>query len=541
LTTPAGSRPAPRVLVIGLDAADRELIEQWEHQGLLPTISKMKSSGTWASLQTTAEIVHVSAWPSIFTGTTPDKHGLYHAYVMQPGQQAPVRPRPDLCPVPFLWKTLDEHGKRCIVMDAFLTCPLQNFGGIQIVDWGTWTWFWQQTILPASLGKQIAERFGPYPAEDHSKVGMTPPPDPKGFHDRLLAAVARKTAVTKWLLTTQEWDFFLVVFGESHPAGHYFWHFHDPDYVAHSPADSVQMRNALRDVYVALDGAIGEILRVAGEDTLVCLVSGDGMGPNYSASHMLSPLLERMRLLNEPSGDATAANATQNKPAQGRRDLLATLRGLIPKPVRAAISRRLLPRSVNEKLSMRWKTARIAWDRTRAFPIENANEGYIRINLQGREPEGTVQPGTDYHALCDALVETARAMVNPVDGRRAAHAVHKTHEIFNGPCRDQMPDVIINWDPDARVTTRLYSERWGKLESEHAGYAVTPYYTGNHRPNAFMAVVGPGVGPGLVLEGASILDLAPTVLARFGLTAPAHMDGRVLDELTATETVQPHS
>ena len=47
---------------------------------------------------------------------------------------------------------------------------------------------------------------------------------------------------------------------------------------------------------------------------------------------------------------------------------------------------------------MRWKTAGIAWDRTRAFPIENANEGYIRINLQGREPEGTVQPGEDYHA-----------------------------------------------------------------------------------------------------------------------------------------------
>jgi predicted AlkP superfamily phosphohydrolase/phosphomutase len=538
LTATAGAHAAPRVLLIGLDAGDRELIEQWEQEGLLPTISKMKSAGTWARLQTTAEIVHVSAWPSTFTGTTPDKHGLYHAYVMQPGQQTPTRPRPDLCPVPFLWKVLDEHGKRCIVIDAFLTCPLQTFSGVQIVDWGSWTWFWQQTILPAALGKQIAARFGSYPAEDHSKVGMTPPPDPKGFHDRLLAAVNKKTEVAKWLMTTQDWDFFLVVFGESHPAGHYFWHFHDTDYVAHPSTSTEQMRTALRDVYIALDGAIGELLKIADHNTMVCLVSGDGMGPNYSGSHILGPLLERMHLLNESSNEA-ATNGPPAAPARARRDLLAMLRGLIPKPVRAAISRRLLPRSVNEKLSMRWKTAGIAWDRTRAFPIENANEGYIRVNLRGREPQGTVQPGNDYHVLCNTLVETARTMVNPANGRPAAHAVHKTDELYDGPCRDHMPDVIINWDPAAQVTTQLSTSNWGELKTENAGYAVTPYYTGNHRPNAFAVLVGPGIAAGQILGGASILDLAPTILARFGIAAPAHMDGRVLSELTSAEMLIP--
>ena len=223
----------PRVLVIGLDAGDRELIEQWGRAGLLPNISGMQSRGTWASLHTTAEVLHVSAWPSIFTGTTPDKHGLYHAYVMQPGQQTPLRPRPDLCPVPFVWKTLDEHGKRCIIVDAFLTCPLKSFSGAQIVDWGSWTWFWQPTILPEELGREIAKRFGPYPAEDHSKVGMTPPPDPEGFRDRLVAAIAKKAEVTQWLMQSRDWDFFLVVFGECHPAGHYFWHYQDTSYVAH--------------------------------------------------------------------------------------------------------------------------------------------------------------------------------------------------------------------------------------------------------------------------------------------------------------------
>jgi len=137
---PHGSRA--KSVVIGWDAADAELVEQWCAEGLLPNVACMRSTGTWARMETTASIVHVSAWPSIFTGTTPDKHGLYHAYVMSPGQQSPLRPRPDRTPFPFLWKLLSDQGKRSIVMDAFMTCPLQDFSGSQIVDWGSWSHFW---------------------------------------------------------------------------------------------------------------------------------------------------------------------------------------------------------------------------------------------------------------------------------------------------------------------------------------------------------------------------------------------------------------
>ena len=184
------NRRQGRVLFIGLDAGDAELIEQWCQEGLLPNISWMKSRGTWARMRTTAEIVHVSAWPSIFTGTAPDKHGLYHAYVMNPGHQGPLRPRPDRSPFPFLWKLLSDHSKHCVIMDAFLTCPLQNFNGTQIIEWGTWSWFWEPTMLPGSLKRELQRKFGPYPAEDHSKV-LTPP-DCQGFGNGCWRAWRRK-------------------------------------------------------------------------------------------------------------------------------------------------------------------------------------------------------------------------------------------------------------------------------------------------------------------------------------------------------------
>ena len=438
-------------------------------------------------------------------------------------------------PCRFLWQLLSEQGKRCVIMDAFMTCPLQHFNGTQIVEWGTWSWFWEPTILPASVKKEMQKKFGPYPAEDHSKVGMTPPPDYHGFHQRLLAGVAKKTQVIKWLMAKEEWDFFLVVFGESHPAGHYFWHFHDPSYIAHPKEGAGLLQSALRDVYVALDTAVGDILQGVDDNTTVFLVSGDGMGPNYSGSHLLSDLLTRMKLLNNtPGGDSSAAVGSQQeaRPAQrAKADVLSTIRQMIPKRVRFAISRMLLPRHVNEKLSLRWKTAGIAWEHTRAFLIENANEGYIRINLKGREPQGIVEPGAEYKALCEELYQTVKDMINPANGQRAALTVYKTDDIYQGPCRSHMPDIIINWHDAAQITTALLTQKYGLVRSNAPGYAMTPYYTGNHRPNAFTFAIGPDMPPQAVCADASILDLAPTILTSLGIEPPDYMHGKVLGEL----------
>ena len=130
----------------------------------------------------------------------------------------------------------------------------------------------------------------------------------RDFTSAYLPAVAKKTQVVKWLMDREDWDLFLVVFGESHPAGHYFWHYHDPSYIAHSKEQPGQ--SALRDVYIALDKAIGDILQGVDDATTVFLVSGDGMGPNYSGSHILNDLLTRMKLFNNIP---TSANGSAGK------------------------------------------------------------------------------------------------------------------------------------------------------------------------------------------------------------------------------------
>ena len=48
--------------------------------------------------------------------------------------------------------------------------------------------------------------------------------------------------------------------------------------------------------------------------------------------------------------------------------------------------------------------------------------------------------------------------------------------------------------------------------------------------NGIFMAYGAAVRPGAVVEGASLYDLAPTILHLMGEPVPQHMDGRVLTE-----------
>ena len=135
--------------------------------------------------------MHVSAWPSIYTGTTPGRHGLYHAYQVRAGDQRVQRTLPEWCARPPFWKFLDDAGRRCIVFDAFMDFRLPDFKGVQILEYGTWTWFSEPWSSPRGLYQEIVRRFGPYPAPEHSRQVTIP--DQLWFREKLLEAARVKS------------------------------------------------------------------------------------------------------------------------------------------------------------------------------------------------------------------------------------------------------------------------------------------------------------------------------------------------------------
>ena len=157
--------------------------------------------------------------------------------------------------------------------------------------------------------------------------------------------MAKKTQVVHWLMEREDWDLLPGRVRRVASGRALFLAPPRPILRRPPPEEAGPLQHALRDVYVALDQAIGDILDSADDRTTVFLVSGDGMGPNYSGSHILADLLTRMGLLKMHSG-ATPSRETPEVREPVRRhttDVLGTIRGMIPERVRIAVSKPCCP------------------------------------------------------------------------------------------------------------------------------------------------------------------------------------------------------
>jgi predicted AlkP superfamily phosphohydrolase/phosphomutase len=516
----ATKHSSPRVLVIGLDVGDATLIHDWSQEGLLPVLGSLLEKGTWGELATTADILHVSAWPSLYTGTMPGKHGVYYTFQPSPGQQGVQRFGPDQYGQPPLWQILNEAGKRCIIFDAPYTHPHRKYQGIQIFEWGTWAWYWQPMSVPPRLTRQLTGQCGAYPVGfEANQVGLGAL-DLEDLHQRLIKAVRAKARAVSWLMANNPWDLFWVVFGETHPAAHYFW----PPANTSAPTtgpDSIYIY--LRDVYQAIDRAIGEIIDGLGDEVTVFIVSGDGVGPNNAGWHLLPGILQRL-------GFTAVANGVQEEDSSSqqlylrKKDLLKVLRDLVPPHLRQALSH-YLPTRWRDSLMSRWTTANIDWSRTRAFCLPTDLEGCIRLNIKGREPQGILREGEECEQVYKALTTALEQLINPLTGCSAVRQVVRTDQVFPGERRLYLPDLIVLWAHDAEIHA-VHSAGLDLVEA-HSPDART----GTHRPPGFVIAHGPAVCPGYVLGNGHIVDFAPTILAEFGLPRPPQMDGQEWDAL----------
>jgi predicted AlkP superfamily phosphohydrolase/phosphomutase len=505
-------RSKQRVLLIGFDCADSELVDKWCGEGHLPTCAALRREGVWRPLRTSSEVMHVSAWPTLYTGTLPGVHGVSHAYHVRAGEQR-IRFGDFHFGAPPFWKYLDDAGLKCIVMDAFASVPVKDFNGIQIQEYGTWTWFGQPCSTPSRLLSDIKRRFGPYPAPEHTNL-VNVPKDLPSYRDQLVAGAEIKSRIMQALLREHDWDFAFISFGEAHAAGHYLWHASDSEFPVRPP-ERVEGRDLLRDVYVAVDRAIGSILDVV-DDAPVIVTSVDGMGPNYSASHFMPEVLHRMDLFhsNDVGRNAGADGHT-------KRSLVRELREAIPLSARQAVGR-CLPRRLQSWRQLAWLNSGIDWTRSGVFCIPSSDEACLRVNLAGREPRGIVEPA-EYDALIQRLQRDLRGLVNPLNQRAVVEHVVPVHAVFPGPRTGDLPDVVVKWNANARVSSELSSPSFETIRTR-AGHDVPPFYTGNHRNVAFAIARGPSIPENIALDGGHVVEVAPTILDLLGVEPPRHFE-----------------
>lgn len=505
-----------RVLVIGLELGDGHLVRSWSDAGLLPNFKRLFDSGCWGWLDTTADLLHISAWPSIYTGEPPGNHGVYFTFQPAPGLQGYRRFHEGVYGRPTFWNRLDAAGVACTVFDPPYSHAEAGFRGAYVHDWGCWAHYLPTGSVPAELVGELEHACGRFPLGlEANDIGFMPL-DPAEMGGKLARSAGAKARAVKWLMQKRPWELFFTVFGETHAAGHYCWS-------ATLEGTERDRETPMFQVYAAIDQALGELRAAAGPDCTTIIVSGDRCGPNFAGWHLLPETLTRLGYSGKNEGDSPLHKDEGDSPLH-RFDPVKALRDLLPKDFRKSLARRL-PTALRDKLAQRVDTADIDWSRTRAYCLPTDLEGYIRINLRGREPQGIVASGDEYaralHDISSGLLE----LRNPATGAPAVRRVIAADDAFPGDRRPQLPDLIVQWAADAPIRA-VSSTRVGSLSGDSPDTR-----SGTHRGPGFVAAAGPGVAPGTTLDAAGVLDFTPTILARMGVAAPGTLTGKAWPEL----------
>ncbi|MGB7439677.1 MAG: alkaline phosphatase family protein [Coleofasciculaceae cyanobacterium] len=549
-----------RVVALGLDAADPVLLETWMAQGHLKNFQRLREQGAYGRLTNIDYYKAETPWTTFLTGCLPHKTGYWGPFKLLEGTYE-VK---ELLAYDFeqyqpFYALGDDY--RVAVFDLPQSALTPQVNGQQILAWGAHSPQTPSHSLPEQLLQEVNSRYGKHPAlhKDHGdwwdEAYLT------RLQEALAKGIERRVTVCQDWLQQEPWDLFLTIFGEPHSAGHDFWYLSQSDHplYPYKQGDN-SSQDPMLEVFEAVDKAVGDILSQVSDDTYVVVFAAHGSGNNVTDVASMLFLPEFLYRFNFPGQVMMAPGKPGTPPpplvtSPRRKTWTGEIweRKYEPNPLKGFL-RRQLPSKFHRHLdklfgtpsadlvspeqlrqqgqSLFWQPTlwySSLWPKMKAFALPSFSEGYIRINLQGREPDGIV-PTTEYDALCTELIQQLHQLRNARTGEPVVKKVVRTRQ----EASENDPNL-----PDADLVVVWQEQPADVVDHPNLGrIGPVPYRrTGSHRERGFITVLGPNVTPGSTLREGHGVDLAPTILELMGAPIPEYFDGKPLLKQSLSQVV----
>ena len=264
------------LIAIGLDSATPHLLDAWASGGHLPHISRLREQGAYCPLRGPHRYLSEQAWTLVLTGCEAGQTGYWSRWKFDP-QSYECRDTGAYDFVQYPQFFALGPGYRSAIFDVPQARVADAVDGVQIQAWGARSARTSSRSKPPELLEQLVRKHGRHPAFDRDHASHWNPLAVAWLERALRKGVARRAAICRDLLAREPWDLFFTVFGETHSAGHFFWHL-SQDHPLRAARRKVANDPLLR-VFQSVDRAIGEIL-AARPDASVLLFSPEGMDAN---------------------------------------------------------------------------------------------------------------------------------------------------------------------------------------------------------------------------------------------------------------------
>jgi hypothetical protein len=491
--------------VVSLDATDPARLDRLVGEGRMPNLAGLRDRGASERVRVARllELMEPATFYTLAMGVPAEAHGRCLPFVWDPAaMRMRVGPPPAL---PAVWDRMTRAGVRSLVIDAYeigepaeidgaFIRGLQHRNRVSV----------PRADRPRELAREARRALGPAPVLNEVYAR---PSARKLRHERdglLLGAVNPAEAV-EVLLPRVEPDLLWVTILAPHIAGHRFWN------LSQASGDTGGLEGTLDDVYARADEGLGRIQAALpdGADLIVC--SPVGMAENNGRIDLLEAMI------------GSVEDGVARRPSRVWR-----IRGRVPGGMRERAAD-ALPDRAALNLMLRMGTPRRDWSQSRVICMPSDPNGYLRLNVKGREAAGIVAPSD-----VAPLVESLREGLMTFEDIEGGPAVAGVHDLFTdakgGELRsevDHLPDVLVEWAPTpATHVTGVTSPRHGTIR--RAGGPGGPTgRSGGHVADAWVLAV-PGAG-GRIAEGApaQLEDVVATACARLGADADG-LTGRSL-------------
>lgn len=511
--------PGVDTLLIGLDAATPSTLDRLFEEGAMPATEQLFETGVYGALESQIPPWTASAWPSLYTGTNPGKHGVY-SFLQFDGYDWSLVDA-DSVREWSLWERLDEMGRSSVIVNVPVTHPPPAIDGAILPGYMAPE---SPRCHPHGLFADVERELGDYRIYP-STYSKTPD---DVLRSELQELVRMRGEAFRYLTDRFDPDFGFLQFQQTDTVFHVF------------PGDD----EAVRDVYGAVDEEIEATLDACDPDT-VLVASDHGMG-SYSSRLYVNEFLRKNGYATGKSGGEGMPDWSVIRDDQLRAGVDSTYRDtttterLLALAARFGITSQRIGRTlervglldVAQRLvpadAVRAASEQIDFERSVAY-MRTRPECGIRINLEGREPAGVV-PEDDYEFVRDELVSLLSGLDGP-DGRPVFEDVSPREQYFHGPHVDAAPDVItVPREFDTYLGTWLVGDE----------FEVPSTPTRDHVRTGVIAAAGAGIDHGASIDGAHLFDVAPTVLATFDVPPTDRMDGSPLPVVDALDP-EPHT
>ncbi len=303
-------RIANKLLLVGWDSADWQVINPLLEKGEMPFLGRIIEQGVMGNLASMEPIISPMLWTTIATGKRPDKHGILGFIEPDPDNRG-VRPFASTsrrCKA--LWNIFSQSGLECQVTGWFAGHPAEPIRGACVSEMfqkasrrpGEEWPIPAGTVHPPEL---IAELGGlrVHPGEIESEMILPFVPraaevdQTKDHHLSTLARMLSESmsvhAAATWLMENRPWDFAAVYFDAVDHLSHAFMPFHPPRLQEVPEREFELYRHVVECTYRYHDMMLGRLMHLAGPDTHIMVISDHG----FYSDH-----LRPRAIPNEPSG-----------------------------------------------------------------------------------------------------------------------------------------------------------------------------------------------------------------------------------------------